>query len=194
MTETFWNRGAGKTRDGREPWDTSQGVTPWELVTAFAHLLRAAFYIGLLTVLACFTRAQPSCDLNGDGVVDVVDVQLIANWAALGECPSFVNVIGPGLCNESAQRLVTKAALGLGCHFVSVSWTASSSRGVTGYTIYRGTMPNDPSPLRLNSVPVAGTSYKDVTVRSGRMYYFTARAVSGGGESGPSNEAQVMVP
>jgi Fibronectin type III domain len=169
MTESFWTRGARK-------------------------ILQATFCIGLLTILTCFAPAQPTCDVNGDGIVDVLDVQLITNWAALGKCPSTVNVIGPGLCNELAQRLVTKAALGLGCHFVSLSWTASSSRGVTGYTIYRGTRPNDPSPVRLNSVPVAGTSYRDVTVRSGRMYYFTVRAVSGGGESGASNEARVSVP
>ena len=169
MTETFWNRGARK-------------------------ILRATFYIGALTILACLTRAQPNCDLNGDGIVDVVDVQLIANWVALGECPSTVNVIGSGLCNELAQRMVTKAALGLGCHFVSLSWTASSSRGVTGYTIYRGTRPNDPSPVRLNSGSVAGTSYQDVTVQNGRKYYFTVKAVSGGVESGPSNEARVIVP
>ena len=169
MTETFWNRGARK-------------------------ILRVSFYFGLLTTLACLTRAQPNCDLNGDGIVDVVDVQLIADWVALGECPSTVNVVGSGLCNELAQRMVTKAALGLGCHFVSLSWKASSSRGVTGYTIYRGTRPNDPSPVRLNSVPVAGTSYQDVTVQNGRKYYFTVRAVSGGLESGPSNEAQVAIP
>jgi len=169
MTESFWNRGARK-------------------------ILRATLYIGLLTILACFAPAQPTCDVNGDGIVDVLDVQLIANWAALAECPSTMNVVGPGLCNELAQRLVTKAALGQGCHFVSLSWTASSSRGVTGYTIYRGTKPNDPSPVRLNSVPVAATSYQDVTVQSGRIYYFTVRAVSAGGESGPSNEAQVTIP
>ena len=169
MTESVWNRGARK-------------------------ILRATFYIGLLTILACFAPAQPTCDVNGDGIVDVVDVQLIANWAALAKCPSTVNVVGPGLCNELAQRLVTKAALGQGCHFVSLSWTASGSRGVTGYTIYRGTKPNDPSPVRLNSVPVAGTSYQDLTVRSGRVYYFTVKAVSGGSESGPSNEARVMIP
>jgi len=194
MTESFLNRGARKTPDGREPLDPAQGATAWKVVTAFAHFLRASFYIGLLTILACLTRAQPRCDLNGDRIVDVLDVQLIANWAALAECPSTVNVVGPGLCNELAQRLVTKAALGQGCHFVSLNWTASSSRGVTGYTIYRGTKPNDPSPVRLNSVPVAATSYQDVTVRSGRMYYFTVRAVSGGSESGPSNEARVTIP
>ena len=194
MTESFWNRGARKTRNGREPLQPTQGLAPWKVVHAFAPLLRVAFYIGLLTILACRTRAQSRCDLNGDGIVDVLDVQLIANWAAVAECPSTVNVVGPGLCNESAQRLVTKAALGQGCHFVSLNWTASSSRGVTGYTIYRGTKPNDLSPVRLNSVPVAGTSYQDVTVRSGRIYYFTVRAVSGGSESGPSNEAQVTIP
>src|ERR1700692_2364985 len=194
MTETFWNRGARKTRDGLEPWLSAQRLAPWMVVPAFAPLLRAAFSIGLVTTLACLTRAQPTCDLNGDGVVDVVDVQLIANWAALADCPSTVNVVGPGLCNELAQRLVTKAALGQGCHFVFLSWTASSSRGVTGYTIYRGTKPNDPSPVRLNSVPVAATSYQDVTVRSGGVYYFTVRAGSGGRESGPSNEARVTIP
>ena len=193
MTESCCNRGAQMTRDGRQPWEQAQG-TLWKIAPAFGSLLRVAFYIGLLTILPCLTRAQPKCDLNGDGIVDVMDVQLIINWTALAECPSTVNVVGPGLCNELAQRLVTKAALGQGCHFVSLNWTASTSLDVTGYAIYRGMRPNDPSPVRLNSVPVAGTSYQDLTVRSGRMYYYTVKAISGERESGPSNEAQTTVP
>jgi len=191
MTESFWQRGAQKTGDGSHALDRA----PLKIVPAFAPFLRVAFYIGLLTILACLAWAQqPNCDVNGDGIVDVLDVQLIANWAALAECPSTVNVVGPGLCNDLAQRLVTKAALGLGCHFVSLSWTASISRDVTGYTIYRGTKPNDPSPARLNSEPVAGTSYQDVTVQSGRVYYYTVRALSLEREGGPSNEVRVIVP
>jgi hypothetical protein len=191
MTEFLWKRSAQKTRDGLHALERAL----LKIVPAFAPLLRVTFYIGLLTILSCLSWAQqPNCDLNGDGIVDVMDVQLIANWAALGECPSNVNVIGPGLCNQLALQLVTKAALGLGCHFVSLSWTASISRDVTGYTIYRGTKPNDPSPARLNSEPVSGTSYQDVTVQSGRVYYYTVRAVSREHESEPSNEARVNVP
>ena len=191
MTKCFWHRGAQKTRDGSHALERAL----LKIVPAFAPFLRVAFCIALLTILSCLTWArQPNCDLNGDGIVDVMDVQLIAKWAALGECPSNVNVIGPGLCNELAQRLVTKAALGLGCHFASLGWTASIARDVTGYTIYRGTKRNDPSPARLNSEPVAGTSYQDVTVRSGGVYYYTVRAVSRERESEPSNEARVSVP
>jgi len=194
MTEFFWKGGAQKTRAGWQPLEQAQGER-WKIVAAFAPFLRVAFCIGLLTILSCLTWAQqPNCDLNGDGIVDVMDVQLIANWAASGECPSKVNVIGPGLCNELAQQLVTKAALGLGCHFVSLSWTASTSRDVSGYIVYRGTKSNDPSPTRLNSVPLAGTSYQDLTVQSGRVYYYKVTAVSREGESGPSNEARVIVP
>jgi hypothetical protein len=57
MTESFWTRSARK-------------------------ILQATFYIGLLTILDSFAPAQPMCDVNGDGIVDVLDVQLIANWAA----------------------------------------------------------------------------------------------------------------
>src|ERR1700680_5057543 len=99
MTEFFWKRGAQKMHDRWQPLEQAKGG-PWRIVPAFAPLLRVAFYFGSLTILSCLTWAQPNCDLNGDGTVDVMDVQLIANWATLPECPSTVNVVGPGLCNE----------------------------------------------------------------------------------------------
>jgi hypothetical protein len=195
MAGTFRNRDARNKPNGPEPLNPARSLALWKVVPSLAApLLRAAFSIGILTTPACFSQAQASCDLNGDGIVDIVDVQLIANWVASAQCPSSVNVVGPGVCNKLAQQLVTKAALGQGCHFVSLSWTASSSRDVTGYTVYRGAMPNDPNPVRLNSVPVNKVSYQDLTVWSGSIYYYTVRAVAGGRESGPSNESQATIP
>src|SRR5579872_2504871 len=101
---------------------------------------------GLLVLLSGVTWAQNSCDLNGDNVVNVVDVQLITNQeiGATGfSCTA--NVGGVLGCTESARQVVISAALTQSCHFIYVTWTASPSAGVTGYNIYRGTSPGGES-------------------------------------------------
>jgi hypothetical protein len=55
-----------------------------------------------------------TCDLNGDGVVNVVDVQLIIN-EALGVIPPIHDLNGDGVVNVADVQLVINAALGLGC-------------------------------------------------------------------------------
>ena len=84
------------------------------------------------------TPASAACDLNQDGVVNIVDVQLITNMM-LGTAACSANVVGSGVCNDSARSVVISAALGLGCHSVSLSWTASTSAGVAGYNVKRST-------------------------------------------------------
>jgi len=76
-------------------------------------------------------------------------------------------------------------------HSVQLSWKASTS-AVAGYNVYR----RDASgPVKINSKPVAGTSYVDSLVQPGQTYYYVTKAVSPAGtESGPSNEVQAVVP
>jgi hypothetical protein len=55
------------------------------------------------------------CDLNGDGVVNSIDVQLAGNQA-LGIAPCTNGDLNrDGVCNVLDVQLVTNAALGLGC-------------------------------------------------------------------------------
>jgi hypothetical protein len=76
-------------------------------------------------------------------------------------------------------------------HSVHLSWKASTS-AVAGYNVYRrGTLDT----IKINSAPIAGTSYVDNSVEPGQTYYYVARAVSSTRkESDPSNEVRVVVP
>jgi len=74
-------------------------------------------------------------------------------------------------------------------HSVTLSWQASSTAGV-GYNVYR----RDASgTIKLNSAPVAQTTYVDKTVQPGQTYYYVTKAVSAKGESIPSNEVRVTI-
>ena len=54
------------------------------------------------------------CDINYDGVANVVDVQLIIN-EALGVTPAVNDLNGDGVVNVVDVQIVINAALGLGC-------------------------------------------------------------------------------
>jgi hypothetical protein len=165
--------------------------------------MRRIFSLVVTTGLLCCpitTTAQSStnsCDLNGDGTVNVVDVQLAVNMA-LGRmtCTSFVN--GPDVCNVLVVQRVINAALSGTCvvspHSVSVSWTASTSLNVIGYNVYRGITSGGPY-TKLNSSPVTTLNYTDATVVSGETYYYVTTAVDGSGNEGAySTQLQAVVP
>jgi fibronectin type 3 domain-containing protein len=93
--------------------------------------------------------------------------------------------------NSSATASVTITAPI--AHDVNLSWAASSS-AVAGYNIYRGAHSGGPF-ARINSSLETATVYRDSTVVSGQIYYYTTTAVdSSGTESGYSNVAQAVVP
>src|SRR5581483_7154125 len=131
-----------------------------------------------------------TCDINGDGTVNVVDVQVIKNMeinASGFTCTA--NVGGVLGCTDTARQTVVKAALGSGCHFVYLTWTASTSAGVVGYNIYRGTSPGGESGSPLNTGgPVIGTGFADTTTVSGTTYYYYITATDGTIQSAPSSE------
>jgi hypothetical protein len=149
----------------------------------------------LLSVLVLSSQSvwpqTTTCDLNNDGVVNVVDVQLITNLeiGATGFTSCTANIGGVLGCTDSARQVVIKAALGQGCHFISLNWAASPSAGVTGYNIYRGTSPGAESSTPLNAGgPVSGTAFTDTTTVSGTTYYYVIKATNGSVESPPSTE------
>ena len=79
-------------------------------------------------------------------------------------------------------------------HSVALSWIASTSSGIAGYDVYRGTVPGGPY-TEINSTPIAGASYTDTTVDGGQTYYYVTTAVaSGGAQSAYSNQAIASVP
>jgi len=79
-------------------------------------------------------------------------------------------------------------------HSVSLSWTASTSSGVTGYYVYRSTTSGG-AYSRLNSSPTSATKYTDATVAAGETYYYELTAVTSSGiESAHSGQVTAIVP
>ena len=85
---------------------------------------------------------------------------------------------------------------GSGTHDVMLSWTASSTPGVMGYNVYRGTTSGRESATPLNSAPVCNTSFADANVTAGATYYYhvTAIAANNVTQSSASNETTATVP
>ena len=84
---------------------------------------------------------------------------------------------------------------GTGIPDVILSWTASTSSGIAGYNIYRGTTSGGESSTPLNSSPIAGTSFTDTSVTAGSKYYYVMTAVSSTGtQSADSSEVEATVP
>ena len=160
----------------------------------------AVFTAFLLLISKPVARAQGvnPCDLNKDGAVDFLDVQLATNMA-LGSAACTANVAGAGVCTVVAVQRVINAFLTGTCiattpHSVTLTWTASTSPNVIGYNIYRGPASNGLF-TRITSLLVADTTFTDNAVQSGQTYYYVATAVdSSGRESAYSNSAQAVIP
>jgi hypothetical protein len=77
-----------------------------------------------------------------------------------------------------------------------LSWTPSTTPGIIGYFVYRGTTAGGPYPKLLNSTPVKGTTYTDQTAQATNRYYYVVTAVAANGvtQSAPSNQAPVGCP
>lgn len=146
--------------------------------------------------------ALNSCDLNADGTVNVIDVQMSVNMD-LGMAPCTANIDGSGVCNVVVVQRVVNAALGDSCvtgsgsttHSVDLSWTASTSGDVAGYNVYRGAVSGGPY-TKLNSTLAVGTAYADSTVQAGQTYYYVATAVDTSNDESAysSPPAQAIVP
>jgi hypothetical protein len=172
----------GKTRDGQTP---NTQIARLSIPGRFAG---ATFF---------FQGAANACDLNSDGSVNTVDVQLIVNMT-LGISACTASVVGAGVCNVVVVQRIVNAALGSGCvvdtgHSVSLNWVASITPNVS-YNVLRGTAAGGPY-TKLNTSPVTGTAFEDRSVQSGLTYYYVVTAVDAGGNSSVySNEALAVIP
>jgi len=79
-------------------------------------------------------------------------------------------------------------------HSVALGWNTSTSVGVVGYNIYRGTASGGPF-TRINSALDATPFDTDSTVQAGQTYYYVVTAVdSTGAESSYSSQVQAVIP
>ena len=158
---------------------------------------KAANSVGILSAGAGAGGGTNPCDLNQDGTVNVVDVQLAINMYIQPRlCPANIN---GGVCDNTFVSKVITATLGGACtatfnHYASLSWTPSASSNVIDYNVYRGTTPGGPY-TKINPSLVSATSYTDSSVAAGQTYYYVATAVdNSNNESAYSTEAQAVVP
>jgi hypothetical protein len=77
--------------------------------------------------------------------------------------------------------------------YVSLSWGASTSQ-VSGYNVYRCPIASC-TYAKMNSSPMANTSFTDSSVAPGQSYYYVTTAVSTSGvESSYSNQVEAVIP
>jgi hypothetical protein len=101
----------------------------------------------------------------------------------------IVTVVSQADTTKAASATITVSAP----HSVSLSWSASTSSGVSYYNVYRGTISGGPYSLLRSGVTSA--SYTDSNVQSGKTYYYVTTAVdSAGAESVYSNQATAVIP
>jgi len=101
---------------------------------------------------------------------------------------SFVSNAG----NSPVTESLTGSGVAPVQHSVSLSWMASTSTGIVGYNVYRGTVSGGPY-ARVTSLD-SGVTFTDSTVSAGQTYYYVVTAMdSTGTESLYSNQAQAMV-
>jgi hypothetical protein len=94
----------------------------------------------------------------------------------------------------------TMFSMGLTCHAqqgptqptVVLTWTQSTTAGITGNCVYRGTVSGTYSLPGICFKP--GTTYTDTTPTPGTTYYYAVTAQAGAAESAYSVPAQVAVP
>jgi hypothetical protein len=158
--------------------------------------------ISSLTAGLCFCSisvwAQTSpCALTGDATVSSADVQAAINMS-IGISTCSANIASPNVCNAIVVQRVVNASLGQAClvstglHVVSLTWAASTSSGVTGYQVSRGTSSTGPFTL-LASVGSTTTSYVDTTVVSGSTYFYVVATVVGSSVSANSTPTGAIV-
>ena len=166
------------------------------LVT-FKHVFAAGLFLSYSSARA---QTYSACDLNQDGQVNIVDVQLATNMV-LGVIPCTATVEAPGVCDLVVVQRITNAALGQTCvtglpagHNVALNWVASTSANVKGYYVYRSSTSGGPY-TKLATSLAAGNSYTDTTVTAGATYYYVATAVdSNNQESAYSTEVRAVIP
>lgn len=109
--------------------------------------------------------------------------------------PQKLAVSGSATLNVIPQQPTNlTATLIAGTTDVILSWTQSTSAGVTGYNLYRGTTSGGPYTL-VTSVNAATFGFQDDTIPIvGTYFYVVTAAASGGVESVRSNEASILVP
>jgi hypothetical protein len=147
-----------------------------------------------------------SLALTGTNASDFAQANTCGSSVAAGANCTIAVMFTPSVTGTEAASLSiadnrsgspqTVPLSGAGTHDVILSWTASTTSGVVGYNVYRGTTSGGESATPLNSSPINGTTYSDETVQAGQTYYYVVTAVASddGTQSAYSNQTSSTVP
>jgi hypothetical protein len=167
------------------PSSTPAGSYPLTITGTSARLSQTA----TATLVVSSSTGFSACDINKDGLVNAIDVQMAAANAASCSTAAFQTFYSQVITGLSGSCPVST-----GLHTASLSWAARATSGIT-YNVYRATTSggyNYNTPL--NAAPIAGTSFSDCNVTLGQLYYYVVTAVNGSGQSANSNETSVTIP
>jgi len=174
---------------GNEPWDvisSSQVITLSNTGSASLSISKIAFTGANATD---FTEA----DTCGTSVAagGKCTIAILFTPSIIGACTASLSVTD----NVSGSPQSVSLA-GTGILDVILSWVASTTPGVTGYNVYRGTTSGGESSTPLNSTPISGTTDVDANVKAGVTYYYVLRTVGPSDTilSAASNETAVTIP
>jgi fibronectin type 3 domain-containing protein len=102
--------------------------------------------------------------------------------------------IGSDANNSPSTVSLSGTGVTQGTHSVGLSWDASTSNGVTGYFVYRGTTNGGPY-TRQNLAQVSTTAFTDTGVAAGQEYFYVVTAIdSSEVESAFSNQVSATTP
>jgi hypothetical protein len=97
--------------------------------------------------------------------------------------------------NSPSAAALTGTGTPAPVHTVSLSWTASTTSGVTSYNVYRAAFgASCGSYSNVGSTPSSTTAYTDSVVADGTTYCYATTAVDPSGESAYSNISKAVIP
>lgn len=174
---------------GNEAWDlisSSQAITLTNTGGASLSISSVAFTGADATDFTDVTTCGSSLVAGGSCTIAVLFTPSI-----IGSCSASLKITDNASGSPQAVSLS-----GTGILDVILRWVASTTAGVTGYNVYRGTTSGGESSTALNSTPISGTTYYDENVKAGTTYYYVLKSVgpSDTALSAPSNETVVTIP
>jgi hypothetical protein len=91
--------------------------------------------------------------------------------------PAMSDPAGQKKSTPSAESKEPKEPKEPKVHWADLRWTASPTKGVVGYYVYRAVAGSGAKPQRITALPVKGTRYRDTRVKPGTTYIYSLSAV-----------------
>ena len=207
ITNAWWNPTISISLSGTGVAQPTANLSPPSMTFASQALgTTSSAQAVTLTNSGGTTLNFTSIALTGTNASDFAQTNTCGSSLAAGANCTIVVMFTPSVAGTEAASLSiadnasgspqTVSLSGAGTHDVILSWTASTTAGVVGYDVYRGTTSGGPYPTELNSTPINGTTYTDATVQAGQTYYYVVTAVASNDvtQSADSNEVSATVP